>query len=331
MALYRRNKTWWLSISVNGQRIQRSTGTNSKIAAQEYHDKFKAEFWDQLRLQKKPAYSWRDAVVRWLNESSHKKSLDDDKGHLRWLDNYLGGYLLSEIDRDVIEDVALKKEATGVKPVTVNRMLEILRAILRKAQKEWDWLDKIPTIRMRHIEKNRVRWLSISEANRLLKELPNHLESMVAFSLATGLRASNVTGLKWQDVDLNNNHAWIHAEQSKSNKAIAVPLNAKALAILRKQMGEHPAYVFTYKGAPIKQCNTKAWKKALARSGIENFRWHDLRHTWASWHVQNGTSLQELQQLGGWASLEMVLRYAHLSSKHLKSAADRLGNIGLCV
>jgi len=62
----------------------------------------------------------------------------------------------------------------------------------------------------------------------------------------------------------------------------------------------------------------------LERAGIRNFRWHDLRHTWASWHVQNGTSLQELQQLGGWTSFEMVLRYAHLSSDHLKSAAERV-------
>ena len=69
-------------------------------------------------------------------------------------------------------------------------------------------------------------------------------------------------------------------------------------------MNKHIKFVFTYKGKPIGQCNTKAWQKALKRARIENFRWHDLRHTWASWHVQHGTSLQELQQLGGWASLE---------------------------
>jgi integrase len=77
----------------------------------------------------------------------------------------------------------------------------------------------------------------------------------------------------------------------------------------------------------IQQCNTKAWKNALERAGIENFRWHDLRHTWASWHVQNGTCLQELLFLGGWSSFEMVLRYAHLSSDHLRSAANRIGHM----
>ena len=104
-------------------------------------------------------------------------------------------------------------------------------------------------------------------------------------------------------------------------------MNKQALSILKNQIGKNPTYVFTYKGNRIRQCNTKAWKKALDRAGIENFRWHDLRHTWASWYVQNGTSLQELQQLGGWSSFEMVLRYAHLSSEHLRSAANRIGMI----
>ena len=85
----------------------------------------------------------------------------------------------------------------------------------------------------------------------------------------------------------------------------------------------------TYKNNSIEQCNTKAWRKALDRAGIADFRWHDLRHTWASWHVQNGTSLQELQMLGGWSSFEMVLRYAHLSSDHLRDAADRIGSMKL--
>jgi integrase len=67
-----------------------------------------------------------------------------------------------------------------------------------------------------------------------------------------------------------------------------------------------------------------AWERSLCRAGIADFRFHDLRHTWASWHVMNGTSLQELMELGGWKSYEMVLRYAHLAPEHLSSAAKRI-------
>ena len=82
--------------------------------------------------------------------------------------------------------------------------------------------------------------------------------------------------------------------------------------------------MFSYRGKPITQVSTKAWYAALKRAGIADFRWHDLRHTWASWHVQNGTALFALQELGGWASTELVRRYAHLAADHLAPYAERL-------
>lgn len=82
-------------------------------------------------------------------------------------------------------------------------------------------------------------------------------------------------------------------------------------------------YVFTYLGNRVIQTSTKAWYKALSRAGIEDFRWHDLRHTWASWMVQKGVPLHALQELGGWQSSDMVAKYAHLSSEHLKTYVDK--------
>lgn len=101
-------------------------------------------------------------------------------------------------------------------------------------------------------------------------------------------------------------------------------LNKQAISILKYQIGKSPTYVFTFLGQPVTRCNNHVWRKALIRAEIDNFRWHDLRHTWASWHVQHGTPVHELQQLGGWANYEMVLRYAHLSSEHLIKAAERV-------
>ncbi|MGH8594169.1 MAG: tyrosine-type recombinase/integrase [Gammaproteobacteria bacterium] len=92
----------------------------------------------------------------------------------------------------------------------------------------------------------------------------------------------------------------------------------------RLRINNHGKHVFTYRGNRLKGVDNKTWKRACRRAGIEDFRWHDLRHTYASWHVQAGTSLPILMELGGWSCYEMVLRYAHLASDHLYHAADKI-------
>lgn len=324
MALYKRNKIYWVDINHNGTRIQRSTGTSDKIAARQFHDKVKADLWRQNRLGDKPEIMWVEAVLRWLAESSHKRSLMTDKFHLRWLDPYLKNKKLKEIDREFIEKIANIKAATGVSNARVNRMLALIRSILNRAVDQWEWLDSAPKVKLRKEGDHRIQWLTHTQVNKLIAELPSHLADMAIFTLATGLRQSNVKNLKWSDIDLQKRHAWVHPDEAKAGKAIAVPLNASAMHVLEKQMGIHPQFVFTYRSKPVSCVNTRAWRRALVRAEIRDFRWHDLRHTWASWHVQNGTSLQELQLLGGWSSFSMVLRYAHLSSAHLQEAANRI-------
>ncbi len=93
------------------------------------------------------------------------------------------------------------------------------------------------------------------------------------------------------------------------------------MLVIQQQIRKHDTHVFTYKRNPVALANNHAWEKALIRASITDFRWHDLRHTLASWHVQNGTPLYVIKELGGWADLTMVLRYAHLSSKHLEKYA----------
>ncbi|WP_339637942.1 site-specific integrase [uncultured Haliea sp.] len=283
----------------------------------------KVSLWRAHRLGEKPRRTWQEAVVRWVQEKDHKADRDKDLGKLRWLDGYFGGLYLDEISRDRVDQVGMLKKIEAT-PSTANRYLALVRAILRAARDDWEWIDRCPRVKLYPEPKKRVRYLSREEAALLLKELPPHLAALAEFSLATGLRQRNVSYLRWDQVDVARRMAWIHADQSKSRKAIAVPLNDSALSVLEGQRGKHSAWVFTYADKPVDRTSTKAWKAALGRAGIENFRWHDLRHTWASWHVQNGTSLQELQALGGWSSFEMVLRYAHLAADHLQAAACRI-------
>ena len=324
MALCKRSNTWWIDISHNGQRIRISSGTTEKIKAQQLHDKLKAELWLKTKLGQSVDKNWKEGAIRWMKEQAHKKSIRDDVRHLEWLKPYLEKLTLSQITRDVIDHITTEKLKTGVKNSSVNRMLEILRALLRRAERDWGWLEKAPIVRMLHSANKRIRWITKEEAAQLLEKLPQHLRDICQFALATGLRKANILTLEWLQVDLSRNHALVHADQSKTAKPIAVPLNESAIQVLQRRLGTHPKYVFTYNKKPINECNTKVFRKALKDCKIVNFRWHDLRHTWASWHIQSGTSLQELQQLGGWSSFVMVLRYAHLSSEHLTNAARRI-------
>ena len=328
MSLFKRKDSpnWWVKISHNGRRIQQSTGTNDQAKAREYHDKLKASLWDQERLGIKPKRTWNEAVVRYLAETMDKSqgALDDDKTCFRWVHPYFNGVELTAINRDLLDRVHAKRLADGVAAGTVNRTMGIIRKVLRRAAIEWEWLDRVPKVRMLPEPKRRIRWLTKDEAARLIAVCSERLAAMVRISLETGLRRANVTGLEWSQIDLERRTAWIHPDQAKARKAIAVPLSVAAVEVLRKQVGKHPRLVFSYAGRRIRQVSTKAWYAALDRAGIEDFRWHDLRHTWASWHVQAGTPLHVLQELGGWESVEMVQKYAHLSTEHLAGYVDRL-------
>ncbi len=325
MSLYRRKKTWWVHFTTpSGQRIRRSAGTRNRKHAEEFHDRLKAAYWTREQLGTKPKRQWEDAAKRWLKEKAHKATLDSDRMNLRWLDCHLRGMELTQINRTMLDGLIEARQLEGVSNATVNRTMELVRAILRKAANEWEWMDRVPAVRMLPEPKRRIRWLTRAEAGRLIAELPEHLAEMASFSLATGLRKSNVTGLTWSQVDLERRVAWIHPDQAKARKAIGIALNAEAMLVLRRQMGKHQQFVFTYRGNQVTQVNTRAWKLALERAGITDFRWHDLRHTWASWHIQAGTPLAVLQELGGWESADMVRRYAHLAVEHLAEYAERI-------
>ncbi len=340
MSLYKRktspNWQYKLYPPGGGTPIQGSTGTRDKAQAQEFHDRLKVDLWNQARLGTKPRHSWNDAVVRYVGERAGLASLETSKIHLRWLDRHLSGVALADIDRNRVDAIALAKRQEprtvrtrhgivetdrAVSDGTVRRVIGVLKSVLNAAV-EWEWLERAPVTKRAKIVSKRIRWLTPAEAERLLAELPAHLADMARFSLETGLRRSNVTGLRWSQVDLARRVAWIHPDQAKARKAITVPLSDTAIAVLRRQHANPRApecadSVFTYRGRPVYQTATAAWAKALQRAGLSDFRWHDLRHTWASWHVQRGTPLQVLKELGGWETMEMVQRYAHLSADHL--------------
>lgn len=350
MAIYQRkgSSVWWIDVTVNGQRIRKSSGTENKREAQQFHDQIKHQAWRQEKLGEKPRYTWQQAVIRFVEEakSEGKPSLENDIHAFCWLDSHLGNKYLDEVTKDLVSVITRERQKPYTKEYvskngkvwfreckpgadTVNRFLTSFRAVLNKAQNEWEWVDRVPKVKALKGTVSRVRWITREEADRLISHLPSHLAAMAEFSLQTGLRRANVTHLEWSQVDLARKTAWIHGGQAKNGKALAVPLNDRAIQILLKQKGEQSRerrlqkWVFAKAGKPIHQTSTKAWRDALNLAGIDNFCWHCLRHTWASWHVQSGTPLHVLQELGGWSSIKMVQRYAHLSGEHLREWVDR--------
>lgn len=134
--------------------------------------------------------------------------------------------------------------------------------------------------------------------------------------------------------------AWVNPEDSKSNRAIGVALNDTAGKVLRDRISNHHKWVFVHLKSGYRPDGTatpsvrkmrvddqQAWNAACRRAGIEDFRFHDLRHTWASWLIQSGVPLSVLQEMGGWESIEMVRRYAHLAPNHLTEHAKQIGSI----
>jgi integrase len=166
-----------------------------------------------------------------------------------------------------------------------------------------------PKVRMLPGEVERDRWLSREEADRLIAVCPSHLAAIVRFALATGCRASEITGLEWNRVDLDRRTARLN--HTKNETPRGVPLNRDAVAVFKAEKGKHARFCFTFRGGPIKYgvCNT-GWLEAVRKAALLDFRFHDLRHTWASWHRQAGTSCDEFKDLGGWKSRVMVDRYA---------------------
>lgn len=309
MSIYLRGETWWLYITVNGQRIRQSTQTSDKRKAQEIHDQVKYS----AKQLKESGKTLNDALKLWLTARPRS---DREKSAIKiFLESY-PNRSLSKVSGTDIFDATIKYN-----PSTYNRTINIIRASITLAENR-GWCSGIKLIRRKE-NNHRLRFLTKAEWLRLEKELPPHLHALAKFSLSTGLRQANAFGLKWSSVDLKNRVLWVDSADTKSKKSLSVPLNNSALEILKSQIGKNDEYVFTYKGKPIKSVKT-AWNKALKRAKIENFTWHDLRHTWASWHVQSGTPLAVLKELGGWSDINMVMRYAHLSPQHLRKYANNV-------
>jgi len=311
MSIYKRGRTWWIYLVQPGRpRVRKSAETGDRQAAQRIHDEVRAELW----RRRPTGHTFYGALDAWEKAERRGRS---DQYRVEKIKRVVPDCKLHALDAE-----SLARAIPATSAGTFNRYAILIAAALNLARRR-GWIDVTPAIERRRMPAGRIRWLTPAEWRRLRRKLPDHLRPLAEFALATGLRQHNVTHLEWSQVDLRRRVAWIHPDQAKARKAIGVPLNDAAHAVLRAQKGLHERWVFPWRRRPIGKIKT-AWRRALKAAKIEDFTWHDLRHTWASWHVQSGTPLAALRELGGWASMQMVMRYGHLAPEHLRRYA---GNV----
>jgi integrase len=314
-----RGNTYWINVTIDGQRLRKSLGTQDEKLAKEAYTRELADFYRTRKFKEKPKKTLDQALDRWVVEKGSKKSFQDDKDKIAFFRKELGKKVkwLHEITAGMVEEILPQ----DVKPATRNRYRALIRGVLNRAKNVWEWLDDAPKFIEENEPARRVAFLTHQQAADLLALLPEKYRTPVRLALLTGLRRSNVFNLTWENVNLELNTLIIHADEHKGDERQVVPLNAQAWQLLATMPGERLGRVFKDVGDRI---SPSVWKRVTAQIGAPWCRFHDLRHTWATWHAMAGTPTTVLQELGGWATTEMVRKYAHIPGDHLAAAAERV-------
>jgi integrase len=241
------------------------------------------------------------------------------------LREYLGSKMLSEVTREVILDMQVKIKAKRSEKKS-NSCMRVLNRIFNMAI-EWGYVEANPVkaLKLYKEAKRKVRFLSAEEETILLECLPESMKVMFRVDLHTGMRKGEILGLLWENVDLLNK--LVVLDKTKSNKIREIPMTEEVYGLLlakyRERKPSREDYVFpSADNKPYK--DVAAFRKAVRLSGIQNFRFHDIRHTFASRLVMAGVDLVTVKELLGHAELSTTMIYAHLAPKHKRAAIAQL-------
>lgn len=338
MKPYKRGEVWWGRWTVNGKTIRISSGTSDEKLAKEFLASEYAKSFKKDRLGELPRRTWEEATKRYLEEHKHLRTFKQYEKHSMWWTEQLKKAKLTHLDEITPDEVKKIRDAEAKRPkqrgggerspADVNRKIAYLGAVMNAVYEKYRWFGNSATAPVfEHLpgEVERNRWLKPHEFQRLTEKLPEVYGKMAQLAVATGLRRSNVMKMQWSDVDFGSRTVTIPGIRMKNGEYHSIPLNELAMQILREQFGKSEKWVFvTEDGEPLDEIRSKVWKRALKAAGLENVRWHDLRHTWASLARQNGVPLEGIKELGGWKDARMVMRYSHLSVEHLRDHAKKL-------
>lgn len=324
--------TFHVRIRRKGQPLQCGTFTNIS-KAKEFVQRTEASMKEgrYLKTVEAKKHTLAELIDRYIQDVLPRKPKSNRQQlmQLQWWRKSLGYCILSDLSPSLLAEqrdrLAREKTPKGNlrSPSTIVRYLAVLSHALTVAVKEWEWLDDTP---MRKVSKpqeprGRVRYLDEDERIRLLeacKESSNpYIYIIVVLALSTGMRQGEILNLTWKDVDLERER--IILEETKNGERRAVPLSGHILDLLRELSKKQRAdSVLLFPGQdPKKHADIRfAWEKALEDGMILNFRFHDLRHTFASYLAMRKATLTELKSLLGHKTASMTARYSHLSEAH---------------
>jgi integrase len=249
--------------------------------------------------------------------------------HFREFNDFFGGDMY--IDEIADSDISRFISKQNVKPGTVNRKLDTLSALMRRAGDRWGV--EISPIRIsKHklvAPEARTTWITVEQANKLIDASAPHLKPCIRFALLTGLRLSNIIGLKWEQVDMKSRIIRSRVKSKKpGGKLLETAISDELLSLLIEQKPQKTGHVFVRrfkkrKPQPIKQFRN-SFKSACKKAGLVDFRFHDLRHTAASWMVQNKVPLDVVQKVLGHSKITQTQKYAHREASAVAEALNTL-------
>ena len=333
--LVKRGGLWHIDKQIRGRRVCESTGESDLARAEGYLAKRIEEIRQAVVYGVRPERRFRQAATKYLNESQYKRSLDKDAMHLRDLDPFIGDLPLASIHSGTLQAFIQARQQKGIKTKSINLALGVVRRILNLAASEWldennlTWLATAPKIKLLPVTDARKPYpISWDEQTRLLRELPGHLAQMVLFKINTGCREREVAGLRWDweitIPELDTSVFIIPDVHVKNGDDRLVVLNRVAKSVIEQVRGQHPEFVFTYKGQPMDRMHTTAWKKARARAGLSHLRIHDLKHTLGRRLRSAGVSFEDRQDLLGHRSGRITTHYSQAELTNLIEAANRV-------
>jgi len=326
---------------IRWQAVIRKGSRRSRVAT--FRTKGEAEVWAneiELAISKGsylPSHEARKRSVADLFERYKETEIPkkrDQANPIRYAEFWikrLGNLKLQELTRAAIVEVRdeLAKERA---PSTVNRYLALLSHACTIAEREWEWMDSNPLRKVSRLQEanGRVRYLSDDERPRLLRAAKAsthpHLFAIVLLALTSGARKGEILGLHWKDVDLASTRAILHDTKNRERRTLTlVPPVVKEFKKLKKVRRIDTDLIFTHPatGKPNPFYFDKAWREARDRAELKDFRFHDLRHSCASYLAMNGATTAEIAAVLGHKTLAMVQRYAHLSDEHVRGIVER--------